>query len=57
MNETREYPNCRVITLAKLVNVDFFTARLKAQRSSNVHNVTKNLIEISTQIVIFYLKT
>jgi hypothetical protein len=33
-------------TPAKIaVNVDFFTARLKAQRSSNFHNVTKNLIK------------
>jgi IS605 OrfB family transposase len=54
MNKTREYPNCRV-TLAKLaVNVNFFTARLMAQRSSNVHNVIKNLIETFMQPGIFY---
>jgi hypothetical protein len=42
-------------TLAKLaVNVDFFTARLEAQRSSNVHNVTKNLIKTLMQLGIFY---
>jgi hypothetical protein len=41
-------------TLAKLaVKVDFFTARLEAQRSSNVHNVTKNLIEILMKLGIF----
>jgi putative transposase len=54
MNKTREYPNCRV-TLAKLaVNVDCFTARLEAQRDSNVYNVTKNLIETLMQLGIFY---
>jgi hypothetical protein len=42
-------------TLAKLaVNVDFFTARLKAQRSLNVNNVTKNLIETLMPLGVFY---
>jgi hypothetical protein len=56
INKVRGYPNCRVIsTLAKLaVNVDFFTAILEAQRSSNVHNVTKNLIETLMLLGVFY---
>jgi hypothetical protein len=58
MNKTREYPNCRVIALksrlAKLAVNDFFTARLETHRSSNVHNVTKNLIETLMQLGIFY---
>jgi hypothetical protein len=42
-------------TLAKLaVNVDIFIARLEAQRSSNVQDVTKNLIETLMQPGIFY---
>jgi hypothetical protein len=56
INKTREHPNCKVMgTLAKLaVNVDFFTTRLEAQRSSDVHNVTKNLIETLILLGIFY---
>jgi hypothetical protein len=42
-------------TLAKLaVNVDIFIAKLEAQRSSNVLDVTKNLIETLMQPGIFY---
>jgi hypothetical protein len=42
-------------TLAKLaVNVDIFIARLEAQRSSNVQDVIRNLIEILMQLEIFY---
>jgi hypothetical protein len=42
-------------TLAKLaVNVDIFIARLQAQRSSNVRDVIKNLIETLMQLEIFY---
>jgi hypothetical protein len=42
-------------TLAKLaVNVDIFIARLEAQRSSNVQDVNKNLIETLMQPGIFY---
>jgi hypothetical protein len=42
-------------TLAKLaVNVDIFIARLEAQRSSNVQDVIKNLIEALMQLEIFY---
>jgi hypothetical protein len=53
MNKTREYPNCRV--KAKLaVNVDIFIARLEAQRSSNVQDVIKSLIEILMQLKICY---
>jgi hypothetical protein len=41
--------------LAKLaVNVDIFIARLKAQRSSNVQGVIKNLIKTLMQLEIFY---
>jgi hypothetical protein len=58
MNKVREYPNCRVIicgTLAKLaVNVHVFIARLEAQRSSNVLDVIKDLIETLMQPGIFY---
>lgn len=44
--------------LAKLgANVDLFTARLEVETSSNVHNVTKNLIETLMQLGIFYRKT
>jgi hypothetical protein len=42
-------------TLAKLaVNVDIFIVRLEAQRSSNVQDVNKNLIETLMQLEIFY---
>jgi hypothetical protein len=45
-------------TLAKLaVNVEIFIARLEAQKSLNVHNVIKNLIETLMQPGIFYWKT
>jgi hypothetical protein len=47
-------PNCRAIICPKLaVNVDFFTARSKAQSSSNVHNVNQE-IETLSQLGIFY---
>jgi hypothetical protein len=42
-------------TLVKLaVNVDIFIARLEAQRSSNVQDVIRNLIETLMQLEVFY---
>jgi putative transposase len=54
MNKAREYPKCRVIICNKEYNVDIFIAKLEAQRSSNVQDVIKNLIEILMQLEIFY---
>jgi metal-responsive CopG/Arc/MetJ family transcriptional regulator len=43
------------ITPSKLaVTVDIFIARLEAQRSSNVQDVIRNLIEALMQLEIFY---
>jgi hypothetical protein len=36
------------------VNVDFFAAILEAQRSSNVPDVIRNLIETLMELEIFY---